>query len=165
MKLLTIAVANLVSLSDLGFLCRCSISLSESNSPLHTQKSNKRPSHTELHLARETRCPPDPLSLTPLFSYKFSHKHFLFFLSGYASCLGQPYKSLITVFQVLLYPQTLRNSGVSTPCNYCYKKHAHCSEQAKQSHSSHWSVMSFLAGIKKYPRPGSILGCVAVCHL
>lgn len=37
---LTFAVANLVSLSDLGFLCRCSISLSESNSPLHIKPIN-----------------------------------------------------------------------------------------------------------------------------
>lgn len=39
-QFLTFAVANLVSLSDLGFLCRCSISLSESNSPLHTNPIN-----------------------------------------------------------------------------------------------------------------------------
>lgn len=51
-QFLTIAVANLVSLSDFGFLCRCSISLSESNSPLRTQKSNRRLSHTN-HLARK----------------------------------------------------------------------------------------------------------------
>lgn len=58
------AVANLVSLSDLGFLCRCSISLSESNSPLDTNSVICH--HTKLHLARKTRCPLHPLSLTHL---------------------------------------------------------------------------------------------------
>uniref|UniRef100_A0A4X2KSD6 Uncharacterized protein n=1 Tax=Vombatus ursinus TaxID=29139 RepID=A0A4X2KSD6_VOMUR len=35
---LTIAVASLVSLSDLGFLWRCSMSLKESNSPLEERR-------------------------------------------------------------------------------------------------------------------------------
>lgn len=68
-QFLTIAVANLVSLSDFGFLCRCSISLSESNSPLRTQKSNRRLSNTKHHLARTPKCPPDLLSLTHLLGH------------------------------------------------------------------------------------------------
>lgn len=160
-QFLTFAVANLVSLSDLGFLCRCSISLSESNSPLHT--NSVKCHHTKLHLASKTRRPLHPLSLThlrPLSYHEFRHKCFLL-CSGCSSCVGYPLqKSPIFIFQVLLFAQSLTNIGDITMQLLLQKNSSHASwpKQVKQPQTFHQAPHVFSPRYKQTPSQGSILG-------